>query len=40
MSGIMLYKHRAALARYPTETAQILQRDIFCFFLEDESFVS
>ena len=29
-----------ALARYPQETAQILQGDIFWFFLKDESFVS
>ena len=29
-----------ALAKYPQETAQILQRDIFWFFLKDESFVS
>ena len=29
-----------ALAKYPQETAQILQRDIFWFFLNDESFVS
>ena len=28
------------LARYPQGTAKILQRDIFCFFLEDEDFVS
>ena len=28
------------LARYPQETARILQRDIFCFFLKDEDFVS
>ena len=28
------------LARYPPETAQILQRDIIWFFLRDESFVS
>ena len=31
---------QVALARYPPETAQILQRDIFWFFLKDESFVS
>ena len=31
---------QVALSRYPPETAQILQRDIFCFFLKDESFVS
>ena len=29
-----------ALAKYHQETAQILQRDIFWFFLNDESFVS
>ena len=28
------------LAKYPKETAEILQRDIFLFFLKDESFVS
>ena len=31
---------KVALANYPQETAQILQRDIFWFFLNDESFVS
>ena len=31
---------QVALAKYPQETAQILQRDIFQFFLNDESFVS
>ena len=31
---------QVALARYPPETAQILQRDIFWFLLKDESFVS
>ena len=28
------------LAKYPLETAKILHRDIFCFFLKDEDFVS
>ena len=28
------------LARYPQEAARILQRDIFCFFLKDQDFVS
>ena len=28
------------LARYPPETAKILHRDIFWFFLQDEDFVS
>ena len=28
------------LAKYPPETAKILQRDIFWFFLHDEEFVS
>ena len=28
------------LAKYPLETAKILHRDIFCFFLKDEIFVS
>ena len=31
---------QVALSRYPPETPQILQRDIFWFFLKDESFVS
>ena len=31
---------QVALANYPQETAQILQRDICWFFLNDESFVS
>ena len=31
---------QAALAKYPQETAKILQRDIFYFFLRDEEFVS
>ena len=31
---------QVALSKYPPETAQILQRDIFWFFLKDESFVS
>ena len=31
---------QVALLKYPQETAQILQRDIFWFFLKDESFVS
>ena len=31
---------QANLARYPLETAKILHRDIFCFFLKDEDFVS
>ena len=29
-----------ALAKYPQETAKILHRDIFWFFLKDEEFVS
>ena len=28
------------LAKYPPETAKILQQDIFWFFLRDEEFVS
>ena len=28
------------LAKYPPDTAKILQRDIFWFFLRDEEFVS
>ena len=31
---------RVNLAKYPPETAKILQRDIFWFFLRDEEFVS
>ena len=31
---------QVALAKYPQETAPILQRDIFWFFLNDDSFVS
>ena len=31
---------QVALAKYPQETAKILHRDIFCFFLKDEEFVS
>ena len=31
---------QVSLCKYPQETAQILQRDIFWFFLKDESFVS
>ena len=31
---------QAALAKYPPETAKIPDRDIFCFFLKDEEFVS
>ena len=31
---------QVGLAKYPKETAEILQRDIFWFFLKDESFVS
>ena len=33
-------QRQVALSRYPPETAQILQRDIFWFFLKDESFES
>ena len=29
-----------SLAKYPPETASILHRDTFCFFLKDEEFVS
>ena len=28
------------LAKYPPETAKILHRDIFCFFMKDEDFVT
>ena len=33
-------QHQVNLAKYPPETAKILQRDIFWFFLNDEDFVS
>ena len=33
-------KTQVALAKYPPETAKILHRDIFWFFLNDEEFVS
>ena len=29
---------QVSLARYPQETAKILHRDIFCFFMKDEDF--
>ena len=32
-------QHQVNLAKYPPETIKILQRDIFCFFLNDEDFV-
>ena len=31
---------QVTLAKYPQETTKILHRDIFCFFLHDEEFVS
>ena len=31
---------QVSLAKYPSETANILYCDIFCFFLKDEEFVS
>ena len=33
-------QNQVNLAKYPPETAKILQRDIFWFFLNDENFVS
>ena len=36
----MQYSTQINLCQYPTETANILQQDIFCFFLKDEEFVS
>ena len=33
-------QNQVNLAKYPPETAKILQRDIFWFFLNDEDFVS
>ena len=40
MNGTMWYKLKSFSAKYPPETAKILQRDIFWFFLRDEEFVS
>ena len=40
MNGITQCKAQVNLAKYPPETAKILQRDIFWFFLRDEDFVS
>ena len=40
MNGIMLFKQKLNLAKYPAETAKILHRVIFWFFLRDEEFVS
>ena len=39
MNGLMQYR-QINLCQYPPETANILQRDIFWFFLKDEEFVS
>ena len=36
----MPYRLKWNLARYPLETAKILHRDIFWFFLRDEGFIS
>ena len=36
----MQYRAQVNLAKYPPETAKILHRDIFGFFLRDEEFVS
>ena len=33
-------QNQVTLAKYPPETAKILHRDIFWFFLKDEEFVS
>ena len=38
MSGIMQYKHTFHLCEYLTETAMILTRDIFWFFMSDTDF--
>ena len=40
MNGTMHYRPHVALAKYPPETAKMLHRDIFWFFLKDEDFVS
>ena len=40
LNGIMQCKLKVNVAKYPPETAKILQRDIFWFFLGDEDFVS
>ena len=39
MNGIIAVQAHVNLAKYPPETAKILQRDIFWFFLRDEEFV-
>ena len=31
---------QVSLAKYPPEMAEILHRDIFCFFMKDEDFVT
>ena len=40
MSGTTRYKLKLDYATNPHETAQILQREIFWFFLNNESFIS
>ena len=40
MNGIMPFKPRLTLAKYPPETAKILHHDIFWFFMKDEDFVT
>ena len=39
MNGIMLFKHKSIWQKNPAETAKILHRDIFSFFLRDDEFV-
>ena len=37
---VQCYKTQVALAKYPQETAKILHRGIFGFFIRDEAFVT
>ena len=32
MNGLILFENQVNLAKYPPETAKILQRDIFLYF--------
>ena len=40
MNGTTVYKHRSIWQNTPPETAKLLYRDIFWFYLHDEEFVS
>ena len=33
-------QHQLSLCKYPKETTDVLQRDIFLFFLNDEDYIS